>query len=310
MSTLSRLHDSREEKSHVVSVMVTSEPTPLQSMTPALTPARQTGSTWNSPLEHALDSSTESILRAFASSPVHLTLDHLQVDHEGLSAEEADSRLRVKGPNTLHSQKAPNWFILLLKVIPNPFNILLVVLAILNAAIPPPQWVSEVTFSRILIITPLTMSYQKGFIVLMVMVIVSALVRFWQEYRSNMAVFRLQMSIKESARVRRRAVETHISTSELVPGDIVTLHPGDVVPADCLVLSGSFLRISQSQWTGESVPVSKMASSTGNKTEGSLFDLSNLCFMGTGVVSGNATVLVLRTGNGKKNGTNDLSAYT
>lgn len=131
----------------------------------------------------------------------------------------------------------------------------------------------------------------------MVMVSISVIVRFWQEYRSGLAVFRLQMSITTSVRVRRREIETHIPTSELVPGDIVLLCPGDVVPADCMVLEASFLRISQSQWTGESAPVSKLSVDNGHKTDGSLFDLSNICFMGTGVVSGNAAVVVLRTGS-------------
>lgn len=133
----------------------------------------------------------------------------------------------------------------------------------------------------------------------MVMVAISVIVRFWQEYRSGLAVFRLQESITTTARVRRRDVDAHIPTSELVPGDIVSIGPGDVVPADCMVIEASFLRIGQSQWTGESVPVSKLSVSGGVKTEGSIFELSNICFMGTGVVSGTATVVILRTGKGK-----------
>ena len=132
----------------------------------------------------------------------------------------------------------------------------------------------------------------------MVMVTISVIVRFWQEYRSGLAVFKLQMSIKTSVRVRRDGETVLLPTSDLVPGDVAQLGPGDVVPADCLVLESSFLRISQSQWTGESVPVSKLAIAGGDKAEGSLFDLGNLCFMGTGVVSGNASVVILRTGSG------------
>ncbi|KAM3456569.1 hypothetical protein BB8028_0003g10490 [Beauveria bassiana] len=249
--------------------------TPLQSATPVAS-AKTNGLAWGAPPEHALDNTSESILRAFASLPMDQVLDHLQVERQGLSGDEAEARLRVKGPNTLRSQKPPSWFILLLKVIPNPFNLLLIFLAIINASIPPPDW--------------------TGFTVLMVMVTISVLVRFWQEYRSGLAVFRLQMSIKTAVRVRRREGETHMPTSELVPGDIVLLAPGDVVPADCLLLETSFLRISQSQWTGESAPVSKLAVAGGDKADGSLFDLTNICFMGTGVVSGNATVVILRTG--------------
>lgn len=235
-------------------------------------PSSTTIAAWASPPEHALDGSSESVLRVFAAMRVDHVLDHVQVGREGLSGEELRSRLRVKGPNTLRSQKPLSWFILLLKIIPKPFNILLICLAIINAAIPPPDW--------------------TGFIVLMVMVTVSVLVRFWQEYRSGLAVFRLQTSIKTSVRVRRREAEAHIPVSELVPGNVVALCPGDVVPADCLVLDASFLRVSQSQWTGESAPVFKLAVAGGDKTDGSLFDLPNVCFMGTGVVSGYATVVI------------------
>lgn len=248
---------------------------PLPSAT-TLVPATTRAFAWAAPPEHALDNTPESILRAFASIPMDQVLDHLQVEKQGLSGDEAAARLRVKGPNTLRSQKPPSWFILLLKVIPNPFNVLLIFLAIINISIPPPDW--------------------TGFTVLMVMVSISVFVRFWQEYQSGLAVFRLQMSIKSVIRVRRREAEAAIPISELVPGDVVLLAPGDVVPADCLVLEASFLRVSQSQWTGESVPVSKLASIGDDKSDGSLFDLSSICLMGTGVVSGTATVVILRTG--------------
>lgn len=115
--------------------------TPLQSATPVMA-TKTSGLAWGAPPEHALDNTSESILRAFASLPLDQVLDHLQVEYEGLSHDEVEARLRVKGSNTLRSQKPPSWFILLLKVIPNPFNILLIFLAIINASIPPPDWVS------------------------------------------------------------------------------------------------------------------------------------------------------------------------
>lgn len=107
-----------------------------------LSTVKQAGLSWDSLPENAPDTSSESILRAFASMSVGQVLDLLKIDQKGLSSEEASSRLRLKGPNILRSQKRPGWVILLLKVIPNPFNILLVILAILNVAIPPAQWVS------------------------------------------------------------------------------------------------------------------------------------------------------------------------
>lgn len=114
----------------------------LRGFRPSETSFQSTAS-WLLLPEHVQDSSSESILRAFASLPIDLALDHLQVSCTGLTDEEAQSRLAVKGPNTLSSQKPPSWFILLLKVIPNAFNLLLIFLAIITAAMPDHDWVSR-----------------------------------------------------------------------------------------------------------------------------------------------------------------------
>lgn len=87
--------------------------------------------------------SRDDILRAFACMPTEAVLDHLVTSPDGLSNNEAAARRSVKGPNVLSSQKPPSWFMLLLSVVPNPFNILLLFLAIINIAIPPPNWVSS-----------------------------------------------------------------------------------------------------------------------------------------------------------------------
>ncbi|KAG5984950.1 hypothetical protein E4U54_006081, partial [Claviceps lovelessii] len=238
---------------------------------------------------HAKDTSAEAVLTAFAGMEPDMVLDHLQTHRDGLSDEQADLRRSIKGPNILPTHAAPSWIITLLKAIPNPFNILLIILAVLNAAIPPGSW--------------------KGFTVLVVMVVISVLVRFWQEYRSSVAVFKLQASVSTNLEVRRQSsiiVEQKISTpsessckivaeADLVPGDIVILSPGSVMPADCLILESSFLRVSQSTWTGENDPVPKTGNLSGEKGS-SLFDLSNIAFMGTSVISGNGVALVLRTG--------------
>lgn len=143
------------------------------------------------------------------------------------------------------------------------------------------------------------------------MVVVSVLVRFWQEYRSSVAVFRLQSSITNTLKVLRQSsaeaaglqgarepTPVTVMEKDLVPGDVVALSPGCIVPADCLILEASFLRISQSTWTGETEPVAKIANPPGDK-EVTLFDMPNLAFMGTSVISGNGLALVLRTGGGK-----------
>ncbi|KAM6516733.1 hypothetical protein FALCPG4_014906 [Fusarium falciforme] len=245
---------------------------------------------WQTSPESAQDGTQEGILRAFASMPVELVFDHLASGEHGISDTEALARRRIHGCNAVSSQRPPSCFMLFLSIIPNPFNILLVFLAIINAAMPPPNW--------------------KGFAVLMIMVLISCVVRFWQEYQSGMAVFRLQSSITSKFRVRRPSCnststnkqrhslnEIAVAGGDLVPGDVVILVPGAVVPADCLILESSFLRISQSTWTGESEPVLKVTGSNDLKDEFSLFDLGNLAFMGTSIVSGHGAGLVLRTGD-------------
>jgi Mg2+-importing ATPase len=156
----------------------------------------------------------------------------------------------------------------------------------------------------------------------MIMVLISCVVRFWQEYQSGMAVFRLQSSITSKFRVRRPPCnststdkqqhslnEITVAGGDLVPGDVVILVPGAVVPADCLILESSFLRISQSTWTGESEPVLKVKGSNDLKDEFSLFDLGNLALMGTSIVSGHGTGLVLRTGDGRRKNQRFIHAW-
>lgn len=132
----------------------------------------------------------------------------------------------------------------------------------------------------------------------MVMVFISCTVRFWQEYRSSVAIFRLQSSITTAVKTLRGEVKM-VPAADLVPGDVIKLSPGDTVPADCLILESSFLRVSQSQWTGESDPAPKCPSVSGEKGQDSVFDLGNIVLMGTGVVAGHGMAVVLRTGSGK-----------
>lgn len=127
------------------------------------------------------------------------------------------------------------------------------------------------------------------------MVVISCAVRFWQEHRSSVAIFRLQSSITNEVTVLRRERKT-IPAAELVPGDIAMLSSGDLVPADCLVIQSTFLRVGQSQWTGESKPATKSPSIAGEKAQGTVFDQNNVILMGTGVVSGSCVAMVLRTG--------------
>jgi Mg2+-importing ATPase len=209
-------------------------------------------------------------------------IEHLQASQNGLTSQEAAARLKVTGPNILSTKKPPTWWQLLLLVLPNPFNILLGLLAIISVATPPPQW--------------------STFILLIIMIVISCVVRFWQEYRSTVAAIKLQAGVSTDVRVRRQIQEHQtedivIDEKTLVPGDILLVDPGDALPADCMVIETSNLSISQSSMTGESEPQRKGNALQHKKTEGALFELENIVFMGTSVISGSGVALVLRTGD-------------
>lgn len=280
-----------------------------------LQPARSTASpsgtmSWISLPPSAHDASAESVLAAFASLPEEQALQLLQSHVHGLSDAEVHARRIIKGANILPTQKPPSWILTLLAAIPNPFNVLLIFLAIISASVPDRDWVSARPFLSSEAGANVTV-VKEGVTVLLIMVLISVLVRFWQEFRSSLAVFRLQSSITNAVEVRRQSplrgrglqgarepVSVSVMEKDLVPGEVIVLSPGSIVPADCLVLKASFLRISQSTWTGENEPVVKTASPPGDK-EATLFDLPNLAFMGTSVISGNGLALVLRTGRGE-----------
>ncbi|WP_029524068.1 magnesium-translocating P-type ATPase [Polaromonas glacialis] len=205
---------------------------------------------------------------------------------EGLSDAEADAiRARV-GPNEVEHEKPMPWWLHLWLSYKNPFNLLLTLLAV----------VSYVTEDL------------KAAIVIGSMVALSTLIRFVQERRSNQAALALKELVSNQATVIRRggagapaatgmppAGQVELAIRQLVPGDIVLLSAGDMIPADGRVMSAKDLFVSQSAMTGESLPVEKFPEA-GAKA-GSALEMANLVFMGTNVVSGSATVVVLATGN-------------
>lgn len=158
----------------------------------------------------------------------------LQLDTSdiGLTSNEAAVRLSIKGANLLSTKKPPKWWQLLLTILPNPFNILLGVIAIISVCTPPPSW--------------------STFTLLVIMVVASCTVQFWQEYKSAVAAIKLQAEVSTDVRVRRcvdgfQSEDVILDEKTLVPGDILLVDPGDSVPADCMILESSNLQISQSR---------------------------------------------------------------
>ena len=144
----------------------------------------------------------------------------------------------------------------------------------------------------------------RTIIVLSSMVLLSTLLRFWQEFRSNKAAEELKAMVSSTTAVLRAGMDRpqEIPISTLVPGDIVYLSAGDMVPADVRVLTAKDLFVSQAMLTGESIPLEKhpvplpkrISSAT---APGTLLERETACFMGTNVVSGTATAVVAATGD-------------
>ena len=204
----------------------------------------------------------------------------LQSRSTGLSAAEAAQRLARDGPNEIeHEKPLPAW-LHLWRCYLNPFNLLLSVLAALS-------YLSADT---------------KATLVIGVMVAMSTVIRFVQEGRSHRAAEGLRAMVSNTATVVRSEAGSsaplagvEIPQRELVAGDLVTLSAGDMIPADCRVLTARDLFIGQAAMTGESLPVEKFPDRQGEAS--GVLEQSNLVFMGTNVVSGAASALVVFTGN-------------
>lgn len=191
----------------------------------------------------------------------------------GLSQIEAEQRGRMNGPNEIAQERKQGGLTRILKIIRNPLVILLSIL-------------SAVSF--------LTGDARAGF-VMALMVALSVGLRFVQEARADAAAQKLKAMIHVTATVVRDGAAREIPLRELVPGDIIHLAAGDMIPGDVRLLSLKDLFVSQGTLTGESLPVEKFTQPH-TETEISPTELKNTCFMGTSVQSGTATAVVITTG--------------
>jgi Mg2+-importing ATPase len=265
----------------------------------------------------------------------------LRTSPYGLTVAEADERAAEVGRNEVAREKPPKWYAQMAEAFSSPFNGLLVVLGAVSY------------FTDVRMASPGKGDWTKV-ILLTLMISLSGLMKFWQEFRSMKAAEQLKAMVRTTATVLRRPddpgfqfdpsqpptqdhVVKHrreIPLADLVPGDIVFLSAGDMIPADLRVLTSKDLFVSQSALTGESLPVEKYdrpAYPVGNsaasqrgapsvvpvngsaanrraangaakigqsrKAGGDVLDASALCFMGTNIVSGSAMGVVVNTGD-------------
>jgi len=201
-------------------------------------------------------------------------LKSLDSQLNGLARAEAHFRLRQYGFNEIAREKRKSLWMRFFNNVKNPLVILLLILAI----------VSFVTGD------------QRATVVILIMVILSVVLRFYQEVRADNAAMKLRAMVRNTATVVREGIEQEIPLKLLVPGDIIHLAAGDMVPADVRILSAKDLFLNQAALTGESIPVEKHAAIA---PEGLLnpLELPNICFLGSNVVSGSAVALVIHTSN-------------
>ena len=238
-----------------------------------------------SPHKIEINEAAANLLRKAAHADNQGVYELVETSEEGITQTSAEKRIAKFGPNEVDYDRAPSWFAQLLKAFANPFiYILLAIMAISS-------------FTDIWMAAPGDADY-KTVIVIAAMIIISVLLSFFQEFRSNQAAEQLKKMVITTATVLRKGLgKTEISMSDLVPGDVVSLSAGDMIPADCRVVKSIDLFISESMLTGESLPVEKMALPISDADKKPTVELSNLCFMGTNVVSGAATVVVIATGS-------------
>ncbi len=235
-------------------------------------------------------------LVAAAQSDADALLKQLDSNPHGLSEAQAATVREQFGKNEIEQEKPLPWWLHLWRCYKTPFDLLLTLLAVIS-------YLTEDL---------------KATIVIGSMVVISVFIRFWQESQSNRAADKLKAMVSNTATVIRRdlaeeameqarryfdiqlhpneprRVETPIK--QLVPGDLVVLSAGDMIPGDCRLLSAKDLFVSQAAMTGESLPVEKFVLQRDMNATNPL-ELENILFMGTNVVSGSATAVVVGTGN-------------
>ncbi|ERM95363.1 uncharacterized protein LOC18423282 [Amborella trichopoda] len=222
-----------------------------------------------------------SWLRTLSQTDRDLVFEYVGSTERGLSFKEADRRLKEVGRNIPLDITFPRWWKLLWTAIFHPFNIILFALASLSY---------------------LTSDNGNGSIML-TLVFVSVGLRFYQEFSSSKAAMKLSELLNSPVIVQRcagRVVQTelqvHVDQREVVPGDIILFSSGDLFPGDVRLLTSKDLVVSQSSLTGESGTMEKVADIIEDPST-PLLELRNICFMGTSVIAGSGTGLVVSTGS-------------
>lgn len=214
---------------------------------------------------------TNSLLQFWHHS-VDEALGKLSCSLNGLTDNEAAERLKSYGPNTIKSKKRTSAVLLFLSQFKSPITILLIIAALLSAGL------GDVTDT----------------VIIFVIVLISSILSFWQERGAANAVEDLLKLVQINCTVLRDGKKNEIPMEQAVPGDIIYLTAGDIIPGDSLIIESQELFVDEAAFTGETYPVEKEIAILPVDTP--LSKRSNSVFMGSHVISGKATALVIKTG--------------
>ncbi|MFW8053551.1 magnesium-translocating P-type ATPase [Vagococcus fluvialis] len=221
--------------------------------------------------------SKDQELRKYSKLSERELMMEFRTSENGLSLEDAEQRLEEFGENKVDIQKPDAWYVVLVKSFMDPFIYVL---------------------AGLLFVSAVTKDYE-AVVVMGIMIVVSAVIRFIQDFKAQQESLALQNLVKHTCAVKREGETKERPMEDVVPGDIVYLSAGDMIPADSVLIWTKDLFVNQSSLTGESMPVEKYEASKQENLstkDSSAIDLSNLIFMGTDVLSGQGEAIILKTG--------------
>ncbi len=232
-----------------------------------------------------------------AGQPLGSVYNYFQTTRKGLTTSEVEKRQDVCGKNIVVHEARKNPWLMFAKTFINPFIGVLTALVIISL------------FTDVIFADPAEGQDWTSIIIVTTMIILSSILRFWQEYKAELAGDALKKMVTNTCYVTRVGEDGEktggeLPIEEVVPGDVVMLSAGDMVPADMRIIEAKDLFVSQSTLTGESDGIEKMPTVKEKKfRSGSVVELDNICYMGSTVVSGSATGIVFETGNNTYLGT-------
>jgi Mg2+-importing ATPase len=227
------------------------------------------------PPEHKIYTKlSQNIIKA-SESEADKVLKSMHSRISGLTPSEARTRLKEYGENRPVHLKKKSRLERLVEAYQNPLNWLLTLLAVIS------YLTGDLTSA----------------VIILFLVAVAVILRFIQEVRADETAEKLKAMVRTTTTVIRDGKKKEIELANVVPGDIIFLSSGDLIPADMRLIESKDLYVNQSALTGESLPAEKHVQVPSREAR-SPFELQNMCFMGTNVESGTATALVLLTGEG------------